>query len=265
MVKKTSIGEKIYVFLIFVLLYLPILVLVVSSFNASKSRMVWGGFTLDWYTKLFHDSEVVSAIRTSLGLSLSAALIAAILGTLACIGLTVMKKQIQNVVSMVTNIPMLNADIVTGIALMLLFVRFTSLGFHSMLVAHVTLTLPYVILNVMPKLQQTNRATYEAALDLGATPVHAFLRIVLPDIFPGILSGFLMAFTLSLDDFVITYFTKGAGINTISTKIYQQIRRGINPEMYALSTLLFLAILILLCVINHLSAAQAKKEEQMYR
>ena len=265
MVKKTSLGEKIYVGLIFLLLYLPIFVLIVSSFNASKSRMVWGGFTLGWYEALFHDAEVVSAIRTSLGLSLSAALIAAVLGTLACIGLSVMRKKVQNAVGMVTNIPMLNADIVTGIALMLLFVRFTNLGFHSMLVAHVTLTLPYVILNVQPKLQQTNRATYEAAMDLGATPVYAFLRIVLPDIFPGILSGFLMAFTLSLDDFVITYFTKGAGINTISTKIYQQIRRGINPEMYALSTLLFLAILILLCIINHLSDAQAKKAEELYR
>ena len=158
----------------------------------------------------------------------------------------------------ITNIPMLNADIVTGIAIMLLFVRFWHLGFFSMLAAHVTLGVPYVILNVMPKLQQTSRTTYEAALDLGASPVYAFRKVVLPDIMPGIFSGFLLAFTISLDDFVITYFTKGAGMNTISTMIYQQVRRGIKPEMYALSTILFLLILLVLWVVNRIQADQPR-------
>ena len=159
-----------------------------------------------------------------------------------------------------TNIPLLNADIVTGIAIMLLCVRFLSLGFCSVLIAHVTLGIPYVILNVMPKLQQVNKSIYEAALDLGASHVYAFVKVVLPEILPGIVSGFFFAFTVSMDDFVITYFTKGAGMNTISTMLYQQLRRGINPEMYALSTLLLLTILLLLGMINHLSASKNNRE-----
>ena len=261
MVEKKSWLERFYVALIFVLLYLPLAVLMVCSFNASKSRMVWGGFTLKWYDGLFQNADIMGAFKTSLMLTTSAALIATLLGTLACIGLVAMNKKIQAVVTSVTNIPLLNADIVTGIALMLLFVRFINLGFGSILIAYVTLTLPYVILSVMPKLQQTNKAVYEAALDLGATPVYAFFKVVLPEIMPGILSGFLLAFTMSLDDFVITYFTKGPGINTISTMIYQQVRRGINPEMYALSTLLFVTILVILLVVNHISDRQAKALE----
>jgi spermidine/putrescine transport system permease protein len=265
MVEKKSFLERFYVGIIFFLLYAPLAILTVCSFNASKSRMIWGGFTLDWYAALFRDAEVIQAFRNSLLLTTSAALIATLLGTMACIGLVVMSRKIQSAVTTVTNIPLLNADIVTGIALMLLFVRFMDLGFSSLLVAHVTLTLPYVILSVMPKLKQTNKATYEAALDLGATPAYAFFKIVLPEIMPGILSGFLLAFTMSLDDFVITYFTKGPGINTISTMIYQQVRRGINPEMYALSTLLFLTILIILAAVNHISDRQAKKQEKLYK
>ena len=244
--------ERFYVGFMFFLLYTPILILIVCSFNASKARTVWGGFTFDWYVSLAQNEEVMAAVRTSLVLTFSAALIATILGTLACIGMTVMKKNSQSAIMSVTNIPMLNADIVTGIAIMLLFVRFAGLGMMSMLAAHITLGVPYVILNVMPKLKQTNRSAYEAALDLGATPTYAFRKIVLPDIMPGVLSGFLLAFTISLDDFVITYFTKGPGINTISTMIYQQVRRGINPEMYALSTILFLLILIVLWIVNRI-------------
>lgn len=259
MVEKKSFLERFYVGLIFVLMYLPLVVLMVSSFNASKSRVVWGGFTLDWYIGLFQNVDVINAFRNTMVITTAAAVIATLIGTLACIGLVVMSPKIQSAVSTVTNIPLLNADIVTGIALMLLFTRFMDLGFGSILVSHVTLTLPYVILNVMPKLQQTNKSCYEAALDLGATPVYAFFKIVLPEIMPGILSGFLMAFTLSLDNFVITYFTKGPGINTISTMIYQQVRRGINPQMYALSTILFVTILLLMLAINHLSDRQAKE------
>lgn len=265
MVEKKSFLERFYVGIIFFLLYAPLLILTVCSFNASKSRMVWGGFTFDWYVALFQDTEVIQAFQNSLMLTTAAALTATLLGTLACIGLAAMSKKAQSAATTVTNIPLLNADIVTGIALMLLFVRFMDLGFSSLYVAHVTLTLPYVILSVMPKLKQTNKATYEAALDLGATPLYAFFKIVLPEILPGILSGFLLSFTMSLDDFVITYFTKGPGFNTISTMIYQQVRRGINPEMYALSTLLFLTILIILLTVNHLSDRHARKQEQLYK
>lgn len=251
-----KILERFYVVLIFLLMYMPIFILIVCSFNASKARSVWGGFTLNWYVRMFQDPDVMAAVRTSLLLTTSAAVIATVLGTLACVGMTVASRRLKKVLMSVTNIPMLNADIVTGIAIMLLFVRFWRLGFASMLAAHVTLGVPYVILNVMPKIEGMNQSTYEAALDLGATPAYAFRKIIIPDILPGILSGFLLAFTISLDDFVVTYFTKGAGINTISTMIYQQVRRGINPEMYALSTILFLLILVVLWAVNRIQAAQ---------
>ena len=240
--------EKCYVGLVLFLLYAPIAILIVCSFNASKSRRVWGGFTFQWYIELFQDEAVIGAVRTSLMLTTVAAIVAVLLGTLASIGITVMGQKTKQVFMTVTNVPMLNADV--G--------RFWNLGYFSMLAAHITLGVPYVILNVMPKLQQTNVSTYEAALDLGASPVYAFFKIVLPDIMPGIFSGFLLAFTISLDDFVITYFTKGAGMNTISTMIYQQVRRGINPKMYALSTILFLLILIVLWIANRISARQVQ-------
>ena len=242
--------------LLFTILYAPIAVLTVCSFNASKARTIWGGFTLDWYVQLFQNEAVIDAVKTSLMLTTSAALIATLLGTFACIGMTVMSKRSQAVIGTVTNIPMLNADIVTGIAIMLLFVRFMKLGYTSMLIGHVTLGIPYVILNVNPRLRSASKTTYEAALDLGAGPVYAFIKVVLPELMPGIMAGFLMAFTISLDDFIITYFTKGAGINTISTMLYQEVRRGINPEMYAMSTLLFLAILLILFVVNRIGAKQ---------
>ncbi len=251
--------EKFYVGFVLFLLYAPIAILIVCSFNASKSRRVWGGFTFQWYVELFQDEMVIEAVRTSLMLTTVAAVVAVLLGTLASIGITVMGQKKKQAIMTVTNIPMLNADVVTGIAIMLLFGRFWNLGYFSMLAGHITLGVPYVILNVMPKLQQTSLTTYEAALDLGASPVYAFFKVVLPDIMPGIFSGFLLAFTISLDDFVITYFTKGAGMNTISTMIYQQVRRGINPQMYALSTILFLLILIVLWVANRVSARQVQE------
>ena len=162
-----------------------------------------------------------------------------------------MKKRGQAVMLGATNIPLLNADIVTGISMMLLFVRFTRLGMNTVLIAHITFNIPYVILNVLPKLKQSSRTTYEAALDLGATPLYAFSKIIWPQILPGVLSGFLMSMTMSLDDFSVTYFTKGAGINTLSTMIYTEMRKGIRPEMYALSTILFLIALILLLFLNY--------------
>lgn len=262
MVKAKKMIGRCYVGLIALLLYAPLIILVVCSFNQSKARTVWGGFTLKWYVELFQNEEVMLALRNSLLLTTSAALIAAVLGTLACVGITAMGKRMQGVYMNVTNIPLLNADIVTGIAIMLFFVRFLTLGFGSMLIAHVTLGIPYVILNVMPKLQNASRNVYEAALDLGASHVYAFFKVVLPEIFSGIVAGFFFAFTVSMDDFVVTYFTKGAGINTISTMLYQQLRRGINPQMYALSTLMLLVILLLLGIINHVTESSAAKEER---
>jgi spermidine/putrescine transport system permease protein len=235
------------------ILYAPLAILIICSFNKSKARSVWGGFTLHWYTDLFHNEEVLAALKTSLMLTISAALIASVLGTLACVGMSVMEKRGRNLLMNITNIPLLNADIVTGIAIMLLFAHFLTLGFTSMLIAHVTLGVPYVILNVMPKMQQANKGVYEAALDLGASQLYAFFKVVLPEIFPGIVAGFFFAFTVSMDDFVVTYFTKGPGINTISTMLYQQLRRGINPQMYALSTIFLLVILTLLGIVNHIS------------
>lgn len=253
MVKKVS--QRIYVALILIFLYAPILTLIVLSFNESRSMAVWKGFTFQWYIDLFQNESIMNAFYTTIIIATVASLIATVIGTLASVAMNSMKKVPRAVLMGVTNIPMLNADIVTGISLMLLFVAINyTLGFTSVLLAHITFNIPYVILSVMPKLQQTNRNTYEAALDLGASPMYAFYKVVLPDIFPGILSGFLLSFTMSLDDFVITHFTKGPGVDTLSTKIYSEVRKGINPEMYALSALLFISVLILLVLVNRRSA-----------
>ena len=256
--KKTL--QNIYLSLIIFLLYAPIVTLVVLSFNNSKTRAKWGGFTGKWYISLFQNEQIMSALYTTLVIALLSALIATLIGTAAAIGIQGMKRKSCTIAMGITNIPMLNADIVTGISLMLLFIAVGSglkylginfsLGFATVLIAHITFNIPYVILSVMPKLKQTKRSTYEAALDLGASPIYAFFKVVFPDILPGVFSGFLLAFTMSLDDFVITHFTKGPGVDTLSTKIYSEVRKGIKPEMYALSTLLFVSVLILLILIN---------------
>ncbi|MFR4310576.1 MAG: extracellular solute-binding protein [[Ruminococcus] torques] len=249
MIKSTA--KKIYLFLIFVLLYAPIITLMVLSFNNTKTRSKWNGFTGKWYLQLFQNKDIMNALYTTLIIAFLSALIATLIGTAAALGIQAMRTKARTLLLGVTNIPMLNADIVTGISLMLLFIacRFT-LGFSTILLAHITFNIPYVILSVMPKLKQTSKRTYEAALDLGASPSYAFRKVVLPDIMPGIFSGFLLAFTMSLDDFVITHFTKGPGIDTLSTKIYSEVRKGIKPEMYALSTIMFLTVLILLFLVN---------------
>lgn len=257
MVRKAL--SNLYVGLIVFFLYAPILVLVVLSFNKSKSRAKWGGFTTEWYRSLFRNQEIMSALVNTLLLGLLSALIATLLGTMAAIGISNMKRGMRTLLMMITNIPMLNAEIVTGISLMLLFVAMNfARGFMTVLIGHITFNIPYVILSVMPKLRQTNKATYEAALDLGASPFRAFCKVVLPDLFPGIFSGFLLSFTMSMDDFVITHFTRGASVHTLSTKIYAEVRKGIKPEMYALSTLLFGTVLILLVIINRRDAHQEK-------
>lgn len=243
--------EKCYLGIILLFLYAPILILIILSFNKSKSRAKWGGFTLDWYIKLFQNEDILSALYTTLTIAFLSALLATIIGTAASLAMNNMNRIPRSILMSISNIPMLNADIVTGISLMLFFVALNyTLGFSSVLMAHITFNIPYVILSVMPKLKQINPNTYEAALDLGASRSYAFYKVVLPDIFPGVFSGFLLAFTMSLDDFVITHFTKGAATHTLSTKIYTEVRKGIKPEMYALSTLLFISVLLLLILIN---------------
>lgn len=251
--------KKLYIALIFLFLYAPIATLMVLSFNASKTRAKWGGFTFKWYAQLVHNDDILRALGNTLLIALLSSVIATVIGTIACIAMNNMKKQTRTIMMGITNIPMLNADIVTGISLMLLFISFGfRFGLGTILLSHITFNIPYVILSVMPRMKQLNPSIYEAALDLGATPVAAFFKVVFPDLMPGILSGFLMAFTMSLDDFIITHFTKGAGVDTLSTKIYTEVRKGIKPEMYALSTIIFAAVLALLLLVN---AAPEKREK----
>ena len=251
--------QKIYLTLIFILLYAPIVTLVVLSFNQSKTRAKWGGFTLKWYKELFQNEQIMSAFYTTLIIAFISAAVATLIGTAAAIAIQGMKQKWKTMYMGLTNIPMMNAEIVMGVSLMLLFIAFRmTLGFGTILIAHITFNIPYVILSVAPKLKQTNRYTYEAALDLGASPLKAFFKVVFPDIVPGVLSGFMMAFTMSLDDFVITHFTKGPGIDTLSTKIYTEVRKGIKPEIYALSTIMFVTVLVLLLLVNY-----SPKEEEV--
>ncbi len=256
---KTA-AKKFYVFLIFLFLYAPIATLIVLSFNASRTRAKWGGFTTRWYISLFRNDAIMNALLNTLTIALIASLTATVIGTIACIAIINMKKKSRAIWMGITNIPMLNADIVTGISLMLLFLSLgLKFGYGTILLSHITFCIPYVILSVMPRMKQFNTSTYEAALDLGAGPVYSFFKVVLPDILPGVLSGFLMAFTMSLDDFIITHFTKGAGVDTLSTKIYTEVKKGIKPEMYALSTLIFITVLILLLLINKAPADKKQK------
>ena len=256
---KTA-AKKFYVFLIFLFLYAPIVTLIVLSFNASRTRAKWGGFTTRWYVSLFRNDAIMNALLNTLTIALIASLTATVIGTIACIAIINMKKKSRAIWMGITNIPMLNADIVTGISLMLLCLSLgLKFGYGTILLSHITFCIPYVILSVMPRMKQFNTSTYEAALDLGAGPVYSFFKVVLPDILPGVLSGFLMAFTMSLDDFIITHFTKGAGVDTLSTKIYTEVKKGIKPEMYALSTLIFITVLILLLLINKAPADKKQK------
>ena len=255
--------QKIYLALIFLLLYAPIVTLIVLSFNQSKTRAKWGGFTLKWYQELFKNEQIMSAFYTTLIIAFLSAAAATLIGTAASIAIQGMKQRWKTLYMGLTNIPMMNAEIVMGVSLMLLFIALrATLGFDTILIAHISFNIPYVILSVSPKLRQTSRHTYEAALDLGASPVKAFFKAVFPDIVPGVLSGFMLAFTMSLDDFVITHFTKGPGIDTLSTKIYTEVRKGIKPEIYALSTILFVTVLVLLILVNYSPDGKEDGEER---
>lgn len=256
---KTA-AQKVYIALIFIFMYAPIATLIVLSFNASRTRAKWGGFTTKWYVELFSNRDIMQALYNTLLIALLSAVIATLIGTIASLSIQGMKKKNRAVLMGITNIPMLNAEIVTGISLMLLFLTFRAkFGFTTILLSHITFNIPYVILSVMPRLKQLNPSVYEAALDLGASPWKAFLKVVFPDILPGVSSGFLMAFTMSLDDFIITHFTKGPGVDTLSTKIYTEVRKGIKPEMYALSTLIFVTVLILLILVNKAPRQKEKR------
>ena len=258
----SNVLKKIYIAIIFIFLYAPMAVLIVLSFNASKSRSKWGGFTFKWYAKLLSDSDIMEALGTTLLLAVLSSLIATFIGTIAAIAIISFKKGMRTMLLGITNIPMLNAEIVTGISLMLLFIFFNiKFGFTTILLAHITFNIPYVILSVMPRIKQLNPSAYEAAMDLGASPFKAFMKVVFPDILPGVFSGLLMAFTMSIDDFIITHFTKGAGVDTLSTKIYSQVRKGIDPKMYALSSVIFITVLILLILVNMLPGSKSKAKK----
>lgn len=252
--------KKTYLVLIFIFLYAPIGTLIVFSFNNSKSRAKWGGFTLKWYQSMFNDPVIVKSLYYTLSIAILAAIISTLIGTLAAIGIHYMKKLLKSALMNITYLPLLNPDIVTGIGLMLLFILIQlKLGFTTLLLAHISFCIPYVIISVLPKLRQLNPHTYEAALDLGATPAQGILKIIIPEIAPGIITGFLLAFTLSLDDFVISYFTAGNGVSNLSITIFTMTKRGIKPEINALSTVMFISILILLLLINRRTDKDNKK------
>ena len=262
--------SKVYTALIMIFLFAPIAILLVFSFNGTKSLSVFSGFSLHWYQELFRDEETLGAVKNTLILAVSASLISTVMGTAAAVGMDKLKRRyLRAAMDVVTNIPMINPDIITGISLMLMFVfvgRFfgvaTSLNFGTMLIAHITFCLPYVILQVLPKSQQMDRSLPEAAMDLGCTPLRAFFKVEVPEIFPGIITGLIMAFTLSLDDFVISYFTTGNGFQTLPIRIYNMTKKTVTPKMYALATIIFFVILILLLLSNVFDAntAQTIKE-----
>ncbi|MBE6763579.1 MAG: ABC transporter permease [Ruminococcaceae bacterium] len=266
MKKLGSVLRGLYIALIFVFLYAPVALMIVLSFNETRSAYHWEGFSFWKYEALFNNDTIMEALVSTVVLGLCAAAIATVIGILVCIGMMAMSKRMQGVVTTTANIPLLNADIVTGIALMLFFAAVVGrMSNVTLLISHVTLVLPYVVLNVSSKLRQFDMSIYHAALDLGASPAKAFFKVVLPDIFPGVLAGFLLALTISFDDFTITYFTKGQGLNTLSTMIYTNRIRGILPEYYALSALMFVAILSLILIvqiINMRSAPAVKKTER---
>ena len=258
---------KFYTALLFLFLFAPILIMLVFSFNGGNSLSVLDGFSLYWYKELFHDEDTLGALGNTLILALCAALLSTLMGTAAAVGINKLRsKYMKAAMNTVTNLPMVNPEIITGISLMLMFVFFgrligmrTSLNFGTMLIAHITFCLPYVILQVLPKLRQMDPALPEAAMDLGCTPLRAFAKVELPEIFPGILTGLIMSFTLSLDDFVISYFTSGT-VQTLPIAIYSMTRKKVSPEINALSTIIFVVILSIILIINAKDSRQAKKE-----
>lgn len=275
-------GDRLLMALVFLFLYAPIIILIVFSFNAGTSSSVWKGFSLKWYESLLSNRLIMNSVYTTLLVSLLSTIVASIAGTFAAIGLYAMSHRRRAAVNAVNNIPMMNADIVTGVSLCLLFVVFfngwgafagwmnswqslvvlperLTMGFGTLLIAHICFNIPYVILSVGPKLRQMDRNLIDAAQDLGCTWMQAFWRVVIPEIKPGIVSGALTAFTMSVDDFIISYFTAGTSSSTLAMTIYGMTKKRVSPEINAISTLLFVTVLILLAVINLREARQERK------
>jgi spermidine/putrescine transport system permease protein len=265
---KKTLGN-LFIALIYIILYAPLLVMVFFSFNEAKSTTVFTGFSLKWYAELFSSSDTMTALRNTLVLAVTSAVIATVIGTAAAVYMYKLRSRAWKAsLDMVTNLPMMNPEIVTGVSMMLLFVfvgrligASNSLSFGTLLIAHVTFNLPYVILNVLPKLNQTDPHLAEAALDLGSTPMEAFFKVTLPSILPGIVSGMIMAFTMSLDDFVISYYTTGSDFQTLPLKIFAMTKKTVKPDMYALSSVIFLTVLVLLLVVNISQIRQEKKDK----
>ena len=259
--------SKAYIWVIMVFLYAPIGVLIFFSFNQSKSRSNFTGFTLDWYVKLFHNDLIIQSLINTLIVALVSSVIATAIGTVAAVGINSMKRWKKSLIMNITYLPIVNPEIVIGVSFMLLFVMAQGLlsnigmgfefGYMTLILAHVTFNLPYVILNVMPKLRQMDKYIYEAALDLGCPPVKAFFKVVMPEIMPGILSGFLMAFTYSLDDFVISFFVTGPGTTTLPVKIYSSVRMGVSLQVNALSTLMLATVFLLMAAFRLSRRARA--------
>lgn len=252
--------SRIYMAIIFLFLYSPIAIMALFSFNASKSRTVWTGFTLDWYSKLFHNETILNSLGVTIIVALIASVISTILGTAAAIGIFNMKKKTRGIVMYFTYLPLLNPEIVTGVSLMLLFVFVgMEMSFITLTLAHISFCVPYVILNVLPKLRQMDNSLCEAAMDLGCSQRGVFGKVVLPEIMPGVLTGFLMSITYSIDDFVISYFTHGANSQNLSVTIYSMTRKKVSPEINALSTIIFLVVLAVLLIMNIVDSKQQKK------
>lgn len=266
-----KLSAKIYSAIIFIFLFAPIVVLLVFSFNESKSLSVFSGFSWKWYTELFRDRNTLESVKNTLLLAAAATAISTVMGTMAAVGINKLRsKWYRAAMNTVTDIPMTNPDIITGISLMLMFVfvgrlfgASTSLNFFTLLAAHVTFCTPYVILQVLPKLQQMDKALPEAAMDLGCTPMRAFLKVELPEILPGIITGAIMAFTLSLDDFVISYFTSGSGFETLPIRIYGMTKKTVTPKMYALATIIFFVTLALLLISNFVDNDDRRKVNEV--
>lgn len=263
-------ASGIYLALVMLFLYLPIIMLIVLSFNGTNSTSVIQGFSTKWYVELFKDSATINALTNTLILAVTSAITATVIGTLAAVGIDKMKKgAVKSSVMTVTNIPMMNPEIVTGVSMMLLFVFIGSilgasgvLGFWTLFIAHVTFSLPYVILNVLPKLRQTDSNLSQAAQDLGCPPIKAFIKVVLPSILPGVIAGLIMAFTLSFDDFIISYFVSGPKFQTLPIRIFSMTKKRVTPDMYALSTIMFIVILVLLVLVNVLQAQGDNRKEK---
>ena len=280
--KKNSALNRLFMVLVFLFLYAPIFLLIIFSFNAGDSSIVWKGFSLDWYEKLFHNRMIMQSVYTTLLVSFLATIIATLAGTFAAIGFYAMRRRSRRLLNTVNNIPMMNADIVTGVAMCLLFVAFFNywnnfaewfntmqrfvelpllyMGFGTLLIAHITFNIPYVILSVSPKLRQMDKNLVDAAMDLGCTWMQAFWKVILPEIKPGIVSGALTAFTMSIDDFIISYFTAGTSSSTLAMTIYGMTKKRVSPEVNAISTLLFLTVLVLLVIVNVREANAEKKK-----